>query len=300
MNTPTLFGLLAILLWSSTIGFSRSVSEALGPLTSGFIIYILAGLVACLQVLLQKESLSPIFRLPKLYLFGAGAFFVSYEVALYLSIGLSQTREQVLVVGLINYLWPVFILISAIPILNYRASPLLGLGIILAVVGMGLALGGTPSVWLNSLRGAWLPYLLMFYGALAWSLYTNLSRRWIGDNPLSALPLFFLCTGITLGIMRLFVAETWQWSLPVGLQTGYLILGTTWLAYTFWDTGSRRGNIILLTTVSYLIPLFSTWISSLILNTPAQPSLWIAAGLIIAGSVVSRKSVREPPNEKIT
>ena len=115
MNTPTFLGLLAILLWSSTIGFSRSVSEKLGPLTSGFIIFILAGLVSCFQVLLQQGSLRPIFRLPKLYLFGAGAFFTSYEVALYLSIGLSQTREQVLVVGLINYLWPVFILVSAVP-----------------------------------------------------------------------------------------------------------------------------------------------------------------------------------------
>jgi drug/metabolite transporter (DMT)-like permease len=297
MNTPTLLGLLAILLWSSTIGFSRSVSEALGPLTSGFIIYILAGLVACVQILLQKGSLKPLFRLPKRYLFGAGALFIGYEVTLYLSIGLSQTREQVLIVGLINYLWPVFILISAIPILNYRASPFLGLGIILAVVGMGLALGETPSVWFTSLRGSWIPYLLMFFGALAWALYTNLSRRWIGDNRLSALPLFFLCTGIALGIMRLFVAETWQWSLPVGFQTGYLILGTTWLAYTFWDISSRRGNIILLTTVSYLIPLFSTLISSLILDTPARSSLWIAAGLIIAGSVVCRKSVWEPPIE---
>lgn len=299
MNTPTFLGLLAILLWSSTIGFSRSVSEKLGPLTSGFIIFILAGLVSCFQVLLQQGSLRPIFRLPKLYLFGAGAFFTGYEAALYLSIGLSQTREQVLVVGLINYLWPVFILVSAIPILNYRASPLLGLGIILAVAGIGLALGGNPAEWLSRLKGSWLPYLLMLFGALAWAFYTNLSRRWINDNQVSALPLFFLCTGIVLGTMRLFVNEAWQWSLPVGLQTGYLILGTTWLAYTFWDIGSRRGNIILLTTVSYLIPLFSTLISILILDTPAQPSLWVAAGLIVVGAVVCRKAVRERPAKPI-
>jgi hypothetical protein len=65
-------------------------------------------------------------RLPKRYLFGCGALFVSYEVALYLAVGLSVSDQQVLVVGLINYLWPALILLTAIPILRYRARPWLG------------------------------------------------------------------------------------------------------------------------------------------------------------------------------
>ena len=38
----TLLGILAILFWSTTIAFSRTLSEQLGPLTAGASIYLLA------------------------------------------------------------------------------------------------------------------------------------------------------------------------------------------------------------------------------------------------------------------
>jgi drug/metabolite transporter (DMT)-like permease len=288
----TALGILAIVLWSSTIAFSRQAAQALGPLTSAAVIFIAGGLLACVQVSFHKPGLKAILRLPRRYLLGCGALFMSYEVALYLAVGLSASDQQVLVVGLINYLWPALILVTAIPLLGYRASPWLAAGVLLALMGIILARSGNGLAWALASGEAWLPYLLMLYGALAWALYTNLSRRWLGENALSGLPLFILATGILLGWMRLFVVESSHWSWAAGLSVSYLVIGVTWMAYTFWDIGSRRGNLILLGTLSYFIPLISTGISVIVLGEPARPTLWLAALLLIAGAWVCKRSVQ--------
>lgn len=43
----TAFGVLAIVLWSTTVAFSRSLAEQVGVLTAASSIYLLAGLLGC-------------------------------------------------------------------------------------------------------------------------------------------------------------------------------------------------------------------------------------------------------------
>jgi drug/metabolite transporter (DMT)-like permease len=162
---------------------------------------------------------------------------------------------------------------------------------------VGLARGGNWLTWELRSEEAWLPYLLMFYGALTWAFYTNLSRRWLGKNTFSGLPLFILAMGVVLAWMCLFTVEFSQWSLPAGLHVAYLVIGVTWMTYTFWDIGSRRGNLILLGTLSYFIPLISTGVSVIVLGEAAKPTLWLAAVLLISGAWVCQRSVRDTMNE---
>jgi drug/metabolite transporter (DMT)-like permease len=221
-----------------------------------------------------------------------GFLFITYEVALYLAIGLADSHRQVLVVGLINYLWPALILVTAIPLLGYRASGWLGVGIILAVLGISLALGVNPFSGDPVQGEAWLPYLLALYAAFSWAIYTNLSRRWLKDAAVSGLPLFILASGLSLGILRWFSAETSTWTNQAILAVIYLAVFVTWLAYTFWDIGTRRGNLILLGTLSYFIPLFSTLISALLLHEPPGWPLWLAVLFLIAGAWICNRAIK--------
>ncbi len=289
---PTIFGILAILLWSSTIGFSRLLAEALGPLTSGALIFLLGGLLSCLQVAFKKPGLPGILRLPLRYLFVCGFLFVSYEVALYLAIGLSVSDHQVLAVGLLNYLWPALILLTAIPLLGYHASPWLGVGVVLSLAGVSLALGVNPFADGLNQGEPWLPYLLALYAAFAWAFYTNLSRRWLGDSAVSGLPVFIFLTGLVLGGMRLFVTEESQWSPKAIFSLTYLVVGVTWLAYTFWHIGSLRGNLILLGTLSYFIPLLSTLISALILQQIPGAAILLATLFLVAGAWICNRAIK--------
>lgn len=295
-NGYTLFGILAILFWSSTIGFSRALTEQLGMLTAGFGIHTAAGIFGLTVLALrgQNRGILSIFRLPRRYLFGCGALMSAYIVLLYLALGLAQSHPQVIVVGLINYLWPALTLLFSLPILGNRGNGWLPLGSLVALVGVAMASLGGGELSLADLGSAWLPYLLVLAAAVCWSLYTNLAKRWLGKGDSNGVPLFLLAGGLALGLLRLFFPEATAWSLPTLGKLLYVILCPAFLAYTLWDLGTRKGSLVLLAALSYLTPLLSTLISAWVLKAHTSPSLWLAAGLIVAGAAVSQAGVRPP------
>lgn len=295
LEQNTLYGILAILLWSTTIAFSRSVIEALGTLTATFWIYTLAGLAGFAVLALKPGRLRAMVKLPRLYLFGCGALFVIYTAALEIAVGLAASREQVLAVGLLNYLWPGFSLLFSVPILKQRASPLLAVGVIIALVGVWLATTGgvNPLLLLNDPR-ALVPYCLALLAAVCWGLYTNLSRRWAADDDGGAVPLFLLASGLAVGAALYWFPETSRWSPSTVFELVYMALLPGMLAYVLWDIAVRKGNIILVASLSYLTPLLSTLFSALLLAVRPSGGVWIGAVLLIAGAWLCERSIHRP------
>ena len=296
VRRSSLLGLLAILLWSTTIAFSRSLTEQLGTLTAAALIYTLAGLVGLLYTGLRPGALLRMLQLPRLYLLGCGVLFVAYISALYMAIGASANREQVLVVGLINYLWPGLSLVFSIPILGRRARPILPVGILLALAGVWLATTGGNTLSIQAMlrdQQNLLPYGLALFAAVCWGLYSNLSRRWAGDNDGGAVPLFLLASGLLLGGLRLFTLEMTHWSLPAAFELAYMAVFPGMLAYILWDIAVRKGEIILVASLSYLTPLLSTVFSTIVLDVQPSIALWLGAGLVIVGAVLCKISIRD-------
>jgi drug/metabolite transporter (DMT)-like permease len=291
---PTYLGVAAILLWSSTVAFSRRLTGDLGTWSAAALIYGGAGLLAVGAAALRRGRLQEMLRLPRAYLLGCGGLFVTYMVCLYLAVGTAANPSQVVVVGLINYLWPALSLVFSVPLLKKQAKPLLPVGIIISLGGIGLASwqpGMQPGELLN---GATLwPYLLALLAAVCWGLYSNLSRRWAGESSQGATPFFLLASGLALGLGRALTPEVSHWSLQTGLELGYMMVFPAMLAYGFWDSAVRRGRIILIATLSYFTPLLSTLLTVLLLGAPAQGSLWLAAVLVLSGALVCKVSIRE-------
>ena len=80
---------------------------------------------------------------------------------------------------------------------------------------------------------------------------------------------------------------------PTPLQWGALLLmgiGPTGAAFWLWDTGTKRGDIALLGSLSYLAPLLSTFL--LVLSGRAQPHpiQAVAIALLLAGAWLSTHS----------
>ena len=293
-------GLAAILLWSTTVAFGRSLGEQLGPLTTAALIYLLGGALGCGYLALSGK-LPALRALPRRYLYGCGSLFVLYMASLYLGLGLADTREQVLQVGLLNYLWPTLTVLLSVPILRLRAGPLLVPGALLATAGILVATTqGQPLTWAAvSLARGWsnpaqksLPYLLGLSAALSWAFYSTLSRRWASQAAGQAVPLFMLCTGLVLGAARLLSAKETHWTAHAGAELAYMVVGSN-LAYAFWERAMRRGDIVLVAAASLFTPLLSTLVSTLYLGARPGPRLWIGCALVIAGAAICKSSVHE-------
>lgn len=297
-GTATRLGLVAILFWSTTIAFSRSLSEQLGTITAAAAIHFAGGALGWLVFLRGEKAIRRVLQLPRSYLFGCGALFGIYGICLYLAIGLSVTRQQVIEVGIINYLWPGLTLLFSLPVLKQRAGILLLPGILISLIGVVLVMV-PPEFSLFSSRSDsapvffW-PYLLALMAAISWGLYSNLARKFaFGVDTQGAVPIFLLLTGVVLLALRAVIPEASHLTLRACTEIAYMGLVPTVLAYVFWDISVRCGDLNLVATLSYLTPLFSTLVSCLYLGI--IPGINVAFGcvLVIAGAFLSRASIIE-------
>lgn len=290
----TLWGVVAIFFWSTTIAFSRSLTEQLGTFTAPALIYSAAGIIGLLLLAIQPNGLVKIRQLPMSYLFGCGGLFVLYMVSLYLAIGIAVSHTQVLVVGLINYLWPGLSLIFSIPLLGKRGKPLLLVGILIALSGIWLATGSMEGLSLATLtmeKASWAPYGLAMIAAICWGLYSNLSRRWAAENDAGAVPVFLLCSGLALGCLRFFSIETTAWNIKACLELAYMAIFPGMLAYILWDRAVRKGEILLVASLSYITPLLSTLFSVIMLDVRPNSEIWMGAALVVGGAILCKTSI---------
>ena len=297
-----------MVIWGSLVAVVRGLSRDLGPLTTAAWANLLGGAAGGLVLLAARGRFGRPWRLPKRYLLGCGCLFVVYNLALYMAIDRAVGDAQAVEVALVNYLWPALTIVLSLPVLGYRPRWSLWPGLAATVAGTTLAVAGgrepSGTGWLSSLGSNLVDrpstYLFALAAAVVWALYSNLARRWASDRSDNAVPLFLLGTGLVLTP----VAAIWGkptvgvvWTASLWLQLLYLGLFPTLLAYVFWDVAMRRGNAVLVTSVSFFTPLISTILSCMLLGVPMRTGLWLACGLIVGGAVVCRWSVVERPAE---
>ncbi|WP_225087965.1 aromatic amino acid DMT transporter YddG [Pectobacterium colocasium] len=279
----TLTGLLAIMLWSTSVGLIRSLTEALGPIGGAAMIYSTSTLC-----LLAFYGLPRITTLPRVYLFAGGAMFVCYEIFLSLSIGLADSRMQAIEIGMINYLWPSLTIFFSLFINQQKSRFLLWPGLALSLGGIVWIMKGdnnwTPALLWNNILANPLAYSLAFSAALTWALYCNITKRY-GQGK-SGVSLFFFITSLVLWIKYALSAESAiSFTLPSSLQLLFMGASTA-LAYSAWNAGIQHGNLTLLATASYFTPVLSTLLAAIWLNITPAISFWQGVAMVTAGSLL--------------
>jgi len=321
----------AILLWSTTVAVARSLSEQLGPVTAAAAAYGVSGIVALAALLHGRRGrerirflgchmrapcahvskrttgaprnkgvlpcglrATRIMQLPAKYLIGCGTLFVAYMLLLFLAIGWARNRQQVLEVGLLNYLWPALTLVLSLVLLGKKASWMLIPGTLLALAGVFLVVTQGEYVSWQSLRGNFCDnpgaYAMALAAAVAWAMYSTLTRRWAGGQEDGAVLVFLPITAGVLVLICCFLQEPRNWSRQAVAEALFLGIAT-YLAYVLWDNAMRRGNVIMVAAASYLTPLFSTIVSCLYLAVVPGARLWGGCAILIFGSILSWRSV---------
>ena len=180
-------------------------------------------------------------------------------------------------------------------LLGKKASWILLPGTLLALAGVFLVIThGAPVSWQSltlNLAGNPGAYGLALAAAVSWAMYSNLTRKWAGDQEEGAVVMFLPITALVFLLICCFLDEPRQWSQRSLAEV--LFFGVaTYGAYTLWDNAMRKGNIVIIAASSYLTPLLSTILSCLYLTVVPGTRLWIGCGLLILGSILSWRSVR--------
>jgi drug/metabolite transporter (DMT)-like permease len=298
-SLSTASGLGAIILWSATFAFARSLSEQVGPLTAGAAAYLIGGGFCLLRLAWSGHPVRQVLSLSRAYLFGCGSLFVVYTAAIYLAVGLAQDRAQLLEIALVNYLWPGLTIVLSVPLLHQRARLGLWPGTALALSGVFLVMTqgdrvSWASLWTHCERNP-APYLLGLIGAISWALYSNLARRWGPSGSGGAVDWFVPVTGLVLLGLRGLTGESSPWT-PRAAAEAVGLAAITTVAYLLWDVSMRRGNLVLVVAASYFTPLLSTLVSCAYLGVSPNPRLWLGCLLLITGSFISWRSVSRQPD----
>ncbi len=285
------------MLWSTTFAFARSLSERVGPMTAGAAAYLLGGAFCLVRVVLTPGGFKPWLQLRRDYLLGCGALFAIYPAAIYLAVGLAKDRAQLLEIALVNYLWPSLTVLLSLGLLGKRATLWLVPGTALALAGMLLVMTqGAQVSWSSFIAHVSdnpAAYGLALVGAISWGFYSNLARRWSEPGSAGGVDLFMPITGVILWLLRMTTHERSDWS-SSAVGEAFGLAAFTAVAYTLWDFAMRKGNLLFVAACSYFTPLLSTIVSCLYLQVSPSPKLWIGCALLVAGSLMTWRSVSEP------
>ncbi len=278
-----LAGLGAIVLWGSL----ATLSVTAGPVPPFQMVAMTFAVGATLGIVRARwrgVAWRDLVHWPaRVWLLGIGGLF-GYHALYFAALQLAPPAEA----NLINYLWPLLIVLLSAPLAGERLgwSHLLGAllgfaGVALLAFGRGLGFAG----------GYVLGYALALGCAFSWSLYSVLSRRF-GETPTDAIAAFCAAASLlSLACHLLFEHTVWPASPIAWLSMLALGIGPTGGAFYLWDHAVKRGDIRALGALSYATPILST--ALLILCGLAQPTsaLLVAALLVTVGAVLASREM---------
>ncbi len=281
-RTATLIGLTAILMWSLLAALTVATGKipafqlaamtfAIGALT-GFLTWI--GRPGAIRALRQP---------PLAWIVGVGGLF-GYHALYFLALRFAPPAEA----GLLNYLWPLLIVLFSSLLPGERLAPHHIIGALLGLAGTVLLFAGNS----GGFAPGQVPGLIAaFVAAFVWAAYSVMSRK-LKSVPTDAVAGFCLATALLAAVVHGLVEVTvWPETSAQWLAIIALGVAPVGAAFYAWDIGMKRGDIRVLGAASYATPLLST--AFLILAGFAKPSanIVVAAVLIAGGGLIAAKDM---------
>lgn len=282
-SQATAIGLVAILLWSTTIALIRRITEQMGIIGGTASLYTISAIT--LLLIVGVKSLK---GTPRKYLWAGSIIFIFYELCFAFSIGLAASHSQVLEVSMVNYLWPSLTTLLAIVMNKEHAKWWIVIGLALALVGVITVISGENhfvyQLILSHIQDNPFSYLLSAAGAFLWALYCNVTRRYAQGH--NGVVLFTSVNAVVLWVIHFSCSPA---PIPISWTSGteVMVAGVAMgLAYGCWNVGILKGNLVLLATASYFTPILSVLFATYILDIHLSMTFLQGAVLVTLGSMI--------------
>ncbi len=268
MTRANLMALAALALWSTLAALAVRLRHV-PP-------FLLVGLALTIGGLAGAGRITRRGLTPKVVLLGIYGLF-AYHFCLFMALRLAPPVEA----NLLNYLWPLLIVLLSPWFLAGKLSARHVAGALLGFAGAALLIAhGAGGAALS-----WAGYGFAAAAAVIWATYSLMTKR-LGGVPTSAVAVFCLAAGaLSLACHALFepaggiAAADVPWIVAAGL-------GPMGAAFYLWDRALKDGDPRAIGTLAYLTPLFST----LLLAACGLGRLTLAAAaagaLIVGGAAV--------------
>ncbi|MBN9599195.1 MAG: EamA family transporter [Afipia sp.] len=282
-SSATLIGLVAILLWSLLAVLTVATGRA-PPFQLLAMTFVIGGGIGAATWLARPHAARALRQPPLAWLVGVGGLF-GYHALYFFALRFAPPAEA----GLLNYLWPLLIVLlsSLLPGMRLAAHH---------VIGAALGFAGTALLFLGNtgtpFEPAFIPgFIAAFVGAFVWAGYSVMSRR-LAAIPSDAVAGFCLVAALLAAVVHLLAETTvWPQTSMQWLAIAALGIGPVGLAFYAWDIGMKRGDIRVLGAASYATPLLSTLFLVLAGAAPATATLAVAALMIAGGGLLAAKEL---------
>ncbi|MCE3273551.1 MAG: putative rane protein [Ramlibacter sp.] len=270
---PNLYALGAIALWASLASLGVSLRHVPPFLLTGLALVI--GSIPAWPLVRQWKVPARTLALGIYGLFG-------FHFLLFIALRMAPAVEA----NLVNYLWPLFIVVLApvfLPGLRLKAAHVLAA--LAGFAGAAIAiLGGGDT------RGAWSwGYLPALASAFIWASYSLWTRR-VETFPTAAIGLFGLVSGLLSLACHALLEQPVDLSPRDWLLIAVMGIGPLGAAFFLWDKALKGGDARHIGILSYLTPLASTALLVLVTGREPSASIALAAVLIIGAAVLGTRA----------
>lgn len=270
---PNVYALGAIALWASLATLGVALKHVPPFLLTGLALVI--GSVPAWPLVRQWRVPARTLALGIYGLFG-------FHFLLFIALRLAPPVEA----NLVNYLWPLLIVVLApviLPGVRLKLAHVLA-----ALCGFGgaaiaiLAGGGASGAW------SW-GYLPALGSAVIWATYSLWTRR-VPAFPTAAIGLFGLVSGLLSLACHVALEPRVELASRDWLLVAAMGLGPLGAAFFLWDKALKGGDARHIGILSYLTPLASTALLVTVTGREFSPAIVAAAALIIGAAVVGTRA----------
>lgn len=275
-TNPTALALGAIALWASVAANGVALAHVPPFLMTGISLLIgstLALPMSRFQLARLRVGLGPLV---------AGVYgLFGYHFLLFMALRTAPPVEA----NLVNYLWPLLIVVLA-P-LFVPGAHLRPLHVGAALIGFaGAAIAMTGGHRSSGFHGG---YLFALGAAFVWSSYSLLTKR-MADVPTIALGSMCAVSGVLALICHVVLEPRVHLGGRDAVLLLWMGLGPLGAAFFLWDAALKRGAAARIGLLSFLTPLLSTCTLLVMRRQWPGPSVLLAAFLIVGAALVGTRA----------
>ncbi len=280
-----LFAGITILIWSTLSTVAKLVMESIPGIEAlavssliAFFVLLICNIFTCKLRIIKKYH-----RIDFLKMAGLGFLGLFIYTAFYYK-GLDRLTAQQACI--LNYLWPIMIMIFAVIILGEKMTIFKGISMVCSFLGIVvLTMSGTKGSGGGMDR---VGVLLCISAAAAYGLFSVLNKKSDYDQSI-AMMIIWLTTAVCSFISGPLL-ETW---VPI---RGSAWLGILWMgaaqnaaAYLLWAIALREAeNTSFIANLAYLTPFLSVILSAAVLGEKITAAAIVSLVLIVGGIVLQQ------------